>query len=341
MLDVTIDENAIRIGRRFAVNFQRTLRIPDDGRTYPLPPGLGALPILKVEDYSNQVPPIWREQGGVFIPMYQREALWLSFNATAWKPNAVKVGIGRVNAISGEPYDDALHADPQDYIVCPDQPWLDGVNTGHGSIRQFVAMPLGLGYTVEASITGAEKFGGIEITVFEPKPGKFPEKPPINPEIDSNRLLEPKPVAMAVQQMGLGAGGVMRQKIYSDPYGIEVWDQGNYEHVVVHIVNSAQFFEITGIEPPPTPIDAKTYAKYRLPWFDLYDEVKEDVAPSEPLSEVKTIAERDRELGETDVDDGSVDISESEIKKLHNDDSGAMDDQPSSLHPKRHSPERD
>lgn len=27
--------------------FQRTLRIPDDGRTYPLPPGMGTLPIRK------------------------------------------------------------------------------------------------------------------------------------------------------------------------------------------------------------------------------------------------------------------------------------------------------
>lgn len=41
MLDVIIEEYAIRIGQRFAVSFHRTLRIPDDGRTYPLPPGLG------------------------------------------------------------------------------------------------------------------------------------------------------------------------------------------------------------------------------------------------------------------------------------------------------------
>ena len=33
MLDVIIEEYAIRIGQRFAVSFHRTLRIPDDGRT--------------------------------------------------------------------------------------------------------------------------------------------------------------------------------------------------------------------------------------------------------------------------------------------------------------------
>ena len=84
--------------------------------------------------------------------------------------------MGGINVISGEPPHNGLKADPQDYIVCPDQPWLDGINTGHGSIRQFVAMPLGKGYTVEAALTGTEKFGGIQLTVFEPKPGRFPDR---------------------------------------------------------------------------------------------------------------------------------------------------------------------
>src|SRR5689334_24175096 len=61
------------------VTFQRTLRIPDDGRTYPLPPGLGAFPLRLVRDYAARVPAGWAARGGVFLPMYQREAMWLSF----------------------------------------------------------------------------------------------------------------------------------------------------------------------------------------------------------------------------------------------------------------------
>jgi hypothetical protein len=86
MLKVTIGQNAIQVGERFAVAFQRTIRIPDDDRVYPLPPGFGAFPIFKVEDFTDRVPSQWREQSGAFIPMYQREALWLSFNAASWKP---------------------------------------------------------------------------------------------------------------------------------------------------------------------------------------------------------------------------------------------------------------
>ncbi len=318
MLDVIISEYGIRIGPRFSISFHRTLRIPDDGRVYPLPPGLGAFPLFKVDDHRDCIPHLWREQGGVFMPMYQREALWLGFNAAAWKPNAVKIYAGNVNAITGKPYTDGLHAGPQDYVVCPDQLWLDGINTGHGTIRQFVAMPLGLGYTIEAAITGEEKYGGLQVVVFEPKPGRFPEKPPPEPETGPVRFAHPER-QMAAQPMGLGAGGVMKQKIYPDLHGIDVWDQNNYGRVVVHIMNSAQFFEITGIQPPPSPIDAKTYTKHGLPWFDLYDEAKGTVAPSDLLSKMKTITERDKERGGHAEGNQSIDVSEKHIKKIRPD----------------------
>lgn len=337
MLDVTIDKDMIRIGERFAVTFQRTLRIPDDGRAYPLPPGLGRFPVLKVEDYLDLVPPLWREHGGAFIPMYQREALWLGFHAASWKPNAVKIAVGRVNAISGEPDDETLHADHQDYVVCPDQPWLDGIHTGHELIRQFVAMPLGLGYTVEASMTGAETFGGIQITVYEPKPGRFPDEPPIKPHTGPVRAAMPRPGGIAA--MGLGAGGAMKQKIYPDPYGIEIWDPDNYGRIFIYIINSAEFFEITGLDPPPTPIDAKTYTEYGLPWFDLYDEAKGDVPPSGRLAKAKTISARDTERGEAVQTDASFEVSESQINKLGSNDSRAKDCQPSSPDSQGHSHE--
>jgi hypothetical protein len=338
MLNVTIDKEMISIGERFAVTFQRTLRIPEDGRAYPLPPGLGRFPVLKVEDYLDHVPQLWRERGGAFIPMYQREALWLGFHAAPWKPNAVKIAVGRVNAISGEPDDEALHADHQDYVVCPEQPWLDGIHTGHGLIRQFVAMPLGFGYTVEASMTGAEIFGGIQITVYEPKPGRFPDEPPIKPDAGPVRAAMPKPGGIA---MGLGAGGTMKQKIYPDPYGLEVWDQDNYGRIFIHIINSAEFFAITGINPPPTPIDAKTYTEYGLPWFDLYDETKGDVLPSGRLAEAKTISARDAERKEVIQADVSFEVTGSQIQKLGSNDSRAKDDQSHKPKPAAHSSKRE
>jgi len=315
MLDISVKDRRINIGERFSVEFQRTLRIPADDKTYPLPPGLGAFPIKRVADYIDGVPDHWKKPNSFFIPMYQREALWLGFNGAYWKPNAVKTGVGNINVISGEVWDEKLHNNPQDYIVCPDQPWLDGINVGEGFIRQFVATPLGLGDTIEAQLTGVEKFGGIQILVYEPKPGKFPDQPP--PESDI--VLETVSMTSSGEyEMGLGAGGKMQQKIYPDKYGIETWDLENYGSIFIYIVNSEKYREITGLEPPPTPISAQTYTEYGFPWFSLYDEEKGDLPASARLAEVKTIREREAERGiNNQEDDLSVDVDESNIKKLY------------------------
>ncbi len=312
MLKLDIQQRVVRIGDRFAMSFQRTLRIPDDGRTYPLPPGLGVFPIAKVMDYRDRLPQTWRDEEGVFIPMYQREALWLGFQGAAWKPNAVKVGIGGINAVSGQTFDDTLRKDPQDYVVVPPQPWLDGINVGHGVVRQFVAMPLGCGYTVEAALTGEEEQGGMEIVVFEPKPGVFPDTAPAERPSSPHRAFS----SGGIQAMGLGGGGDMRQKIYTDPYGMDVWDQNNFGKIRVHIVSSGQYHEITGAGPPPTPIDAVTYTKHGFPWFDLYDEALGGVVPSERLTTAKTIAEVDAERGTRDDEQAGFDVPETQIKKL-------------------------
>ncbi len=324
MLDVRIKNEHICIGKHFSVSFQRTLRIPDDDKTYPLPPGLGEFPICRIEDYEDRVPDAWKEHGGVFLPMYQREALWLNFRGADWRPNAVKVAVGKINAVSGTPWDQTLHADEQDYMVCPNQPWLDGINAGKGYIRQFVAMPLGMGYTVEAQVSGEEVFGGIQFIVFDPKPGKFPdEPPPKSPFMEKYRLCK---TVSAGAEMGLGAGGKMKQSIYPDQYGVDTWDQDNFGRVYVHIVNSMAYREITGREPPPTPISAKMYTEHGFPWFDLYDEEKGDISASDTLKDVKSVKDMDEQKGfGTQQDDSSVDVPDQQVKELGKDPSRVED----------------
>ena len=59
------------------IEFQRTLRIPDDGEVHFLPPGLGTFPLKHVDDFGTRVPSPWVTHGGVLLPMYQSEALWI------------------------------------------------------------------------------------------------------------------------------------------------------------------------------------------------------------------------------------------------------------------------
>lgn len=285
MLDVDVRGGELHFGASVTMRFMRTLRIPDDGDTYPLPPGLGEFPIFRVADYADRVPAAWRDRGGVFIPMYQREAMWIDFSARYWKPDAVKVGIGGINAISGEAWNEGLSNDPQDYLVVPDQPWLDGINAGDGFIRQFVAAPLGSGATIEGQLTGEEAVGGIQLMVFEPKVGQFPDEPPIWEERSELYCLSAPPEC----GMGLAAGGRMRQKIYPDEYGLDTWDTETSGKVEVHIVNSRTFRQITGRRPPRTPISTHDYMRAGLPWFELYDEDKNDVPPPGCFQRIKSV----------------------------------------------------
>ena len=331
MSEVTLKHNDLVFGEGFFLNFQRTLRIPDDGKTYPLPPGLGTFPVCKVDDYKERVPEAWADHGGVFIPMYQREALWISFRPRYWKPNAVKIAIGKVNAVSGKPWEQSLHPEEEDYLVCPPQPWLDGINAGKGYIRQFVAMPLGMGYTVEAQVTGEETFGGIQIIVYEPKPGRFPDQPPDVAYRVSDGVLYAAapsiPMPKAGAEMGLAAGGRMKQKIYPDPHGIDTWDPENHGRIYVHIVNSLMYRELTGKELPPTPVTAKTYAQYGLPWFDLYDDKLEDISAPDVLKNVRSVKEKDEEKGfKSQQDDEPVEIPKDKVIKYKMDpDEGVKD----------------
>ena len=100
---------------KFSLEFQRTLRLPDEG-THSLPPGLGRFPLRHVDDFSERVPPTWRAHGGVMLPMYASEAMWIAFFDKDY-PVAVKIAAGKINAVSGEPWRTGLHREPQDYVT--------------------------------------------------------------------------------------------------------------------------------------------------------------------------------------------------------------------------------
>lgn len=62
------------------------------------------------------------------MPMHQREAMWMEF--TCKSDIAVKIGLGKINAVTGEPWSPSLSQVSQDWITCPRQQWLDGIHVG-------------------------------------------------------------------------------------------------------------------------------------------------------------------------------------------------------------------
>jgi hypothetical protein len=283
-----------------SVDFQRTLRIPDDERDYPLPPGLGRFPLRLVDDYAGRLPAAWLQRGGVMLPMFQSEAMWLNFGG-GWDdergaayPFAIKVATGMINAVSGKRWGGGLHRRPQDYVVVPGQPWLDGYCVEKGVIRQFVAMPLGAGYSAEEQLSGKPEFGGLQVMVVPMKrqayEKRFPKRPPGERARFEFCMAESLALPCAGADMGLAPGGRMKQEIYRDTFKASDWDLDHSGKCFVHIANSLVWRQFTGIEPPTTPPTAEEYSRAGLPWFLWYDDAHVAVKGSKELAGLKSVA---------------------------------------------------
>lgn len=287
---------------RLEITFQRTLRIPDDNKEYPLPPGLGKFPLRHVDDYAATVQPTWLEHGGIMLPMYQSEAMWLNFDSAflpdheVQYPFAVKIAAGKINAVTGKEWTDFLQISPQDYMVTSEQPWLDGYCVDKGLIRQFVAMPLGSGYTAEEQITGAAEFGGLQIIVYPMKRDVFERRfPKVEREMmRAKRSFGAAPAPCAAEcseEMGLAPGGMMRQEIYADPFGINDWDINHKSRCYTHIANSLTWRAVTGDNPPTVPLTSKEYNDHGMPWFDFYNDSATPLNGSTVLNSLKSIVQ--------------------------------------------------
>ena len=287
---------------RCAIDFQRTLRIPDDGRDYPLPPGLDTFPLRHLDDYAARLPDPWRVRGGVIAPMHQAEAMWINFDS--YYPFAVKVATGKICAITGDPWVNRLNRDPQDYAVLPEQPWLDGYCIEEGVVRQFVAMPLGDGHTAEEQLTGTAVHGGVQLMVYPMKAERYEALRSQWSRLRCDVMLSAEPVMEGA--MGLAPGGRMKQEVYDDPYGLDAWDQRHGGRCFVSLLNSLQWMAVTGEHPPTMPPTAQDYAAAGMPWFEYYGGDARAVAGSDTLRKLKSVVEKTAETGKGPLPDNET-----------------------------------
>jgi hypothetical protein len=306
---------AMRIGT-LDITFHRTVRVAKGRTPANLPLSLGHIKVYEVQKFKERCPDTW-EDTGVFIGLHDQEAMWMSFHAQA--PVALLVGAGSINALTGQKLGTKL--DKDNYLVVPPQPWLDGWKNTDGTVSQFCATAYkkGEGLTVAEQLIGAEsKTGGIGLALFEPaKPlptqthyppqgwtvgayASFDSYPVASSGGTSYGLLKSYTAASATGQtvnhavhvrsarfseMGLGKGGAIRQHIYPDPYGLEVWRELPSQTRAIYIVAASLLAEITG-EPIPEPV---TQEKYHGGWFGLKDQELGDVKGSEAFTGLKTV----------------------------------------------------
>jgi hypothetical protein len=251
-----------------------------------------------VDDHGETVPGQWLKHGGVMLPLHQSEAMWINFESDFIEehdteyPFAIKIATGKINAVTGGEWSEGLERQPQNYLVVPKQPWLDGYHVTKDSIRQFVAMPLGEGYTAEGQITGTEEVGGLQIQVYPMKRKAFEKR---WPELDMDRIsysVDETEIMYCRNSpdMGMASGGLMRQERYADEFDFSEWEQEISSRCFVHLANSRQWKSITGKIPPENPPTARDYSKYGLPWFEYYSDDK-PLPGSKVLNGLKSVLE--------------------------------------------------
>lgn len=293
------------------VEFHRTVRVAESRTPANLPPSLGRMKPYEVKAYRERCPAIWEDEG-VFVGLHDTEALWLSF-ATS-RPLALLVGVGAINALTGQPLGTKLEAG--NYLVTPPQPWLDGWKATDGTVYQFVGTPYekGKGLSVGEQILGEQsQSGGLGLALFESKEPLAVKHPTpqegwgmeatgdtmswggqhVNFGIMgmSTHVAESEPQFRSVirsasfKEMGVGKGGKITQKVYADPYGLEVWKELPSQTRAVYFVHAELLAEITGT-PIAKPV---SQGEYQGAWYGLKDEAEGDVAGSETFTGLKSV----------------------------------------------------
>jgi hypothetical protein len=296
------------------ITVHRTVRLPESDKAASLPPNFGNIQAYRVSDYEGKCPAHWNKEA-FFIPLHDVEAVWFSFGAG--EPCALLMGAGGINVVSGEKLGTRLAEG--NYMVNPPQPWIDGFKS-EGSVYQFVATAYrgGKGETVAEQMLGTEsKTGAIGFAVFKSKKPLVPVTGPgcgttdmygdatleccmpaaslgasfgmddnvksysARASTSARRMTLGKPMT----EMGLGKGAMIDQKIYPDPYGLDVWQETPLATAALYIVSAQDFTDITGIAVP-APTAAKDYlGKY----FGLADGHMADIKNPGKFDGLKTV----------------------------------------------------
>ncbi|TVY90806.1 hypothetical protein LAWI1_G005376, partial [Lachnellula willkommii] len=295
-------------------------------------------------------------------------------------PLAVRVWLGGINAISGEPLVETLATALrrakllqekkaiQDYVVVDPanqgQLWLDGIAKLNGKVMQFVAVPSGSGYSVESQISNIDSVSGIQISITPIKPGqsisiniqrlsgagwcfqafendtvyklmldaakhfklpveqfyflfsshrldkrlllshygiKFGSTINLVLNITGGGVIQNPNFAHTEGEMGIAAGGLIKQSILADPHPKAAWDGAKTAIFNVQLLNAESFRKVTGTPAPPSPITAERYADAGLPFFSIPAEKPSGINGA--FSDVKSVAFLDKEkMGKKTMD---------------------------------------
>jgi hypothetical protein len=137
-----------------SVKLMRTVRVPDDGKTYNLPQDFGPFPILDTKNFADTLPPGMKQRGGVFYLCYSVKRCTYQFCLAMvpktfrqrwqiarkgammewilWMRCLLCVFLRDVQMLSGSEPVSKVRTGVQDYIIAPKQSRLYGFRVDDG-----------------------------------------------------------------------------------------------------------------------------------------------------------------------------------------------------------------
>jgi hypothetical protein len=161
------------------------------------------------------------------------------------RPHALKLGDDSIDVVSGRRFDpDTLTADPQNYLVIPDQPWLDGSSRATASCASSWRRRSGRGHRGVAITLSLFRRGPDACLVLHtPRSETIERAGEILDRVDR----EPP--------LGLDANGRVRQRIYADEWRDRTsGTRSRSGRPYRPLVDAVAFEAVTGIAAPP-PVD--------------------------------------------------------------------------------------
>ncbi|HEX2222445.1 MAG TPA: hypothetical protein VHK06_07950 [Candidatus Limnocylindria bacterium] len=225
---------------RLYVSFQRTAQAE---RSETQPASYGASPVAAAPPHLA---------ADVLVPVHEDEALWLGLEPVeAGAPVALRVEVTapeQLDAVTGQPPAGDMRRAPQNYLVCPPQRAMDGVQHGPHRARQFVR---------RARSEAFQEVTSLRLTTIpgqsrKPLPGAAAPRPLRAPLDARSRSSD-------------GASIGVPQTIAPDPYQPAEWKLTDAASATVLLVDPGTWSDLTGRPAPPPRTDDDRYRGWRLP----------------------------------------------------------------------------
>jgi len=167
--------------------------------------------------------------------------MWIGLGASTAGSTAIRVRLDGLDAITGEPWQPRLAESPQNYVVWPAQPWIEGIYRD-GRLHS--------GFSVESAPSLR-----LELSVYGPRSRR-------DARVESVRARE-RPLVLH-ELDGLTGERSLAGLVMPDRAGLR-WRTRPTATVTVYVAAPSTYRDVTGSEPLGPVAEHERYRGERLP----------------------------------------------------------------------------